>query len=114
VPTAVKYQTKLIQNVQGLRDIFSDDEFEELAGARKELIKEISTHISAIKSKVKAMITARKECNVIEDAHKLAFAYDEKVRPFLDDIRYNIDKLELIIDNEIWPLPKYRELLFNN
>ena len=114
VPTAVAYQTRLIQNVQGMRDIFSDEEYEELAGARKELIKEISGHISAIKAKVKEMVEARKECNVIEDGHKLAFAYDQKVRPFLDDIRYNIDKLELIVDNEIWPLPKYRELLFNN
>ncbi|NOU61838.1 glutamine synthetase III [Marinifilum caeruleilacunae] len=114
VPTAVAYQTKLIQNVQGLRDIFSADEFEELAGARKELIKEISGHISSIKAKVKGMVEARKECNVIEDGHKMAFAYDQKVRPFLEDIRYHIDKLELVVDNEMWPLPKYRELLFNN
>jgi glutamine synthetase len=114
VPTAVAYQTKLIQNVQGLRDIFADEEFEELASARKDLIKEISGHISSIKSKVKGMIQARKECNVIEDTHKLAFAYDQKVRPYLDDIRYHIDKLELVVDNEMWPLPKYRELLFNN
>lgn len=114
VPTAVAYQTKLIQNVQGLRDIFAADEFEELAGARKELIREISSHISSIKSKVKGMVEARKECNVIEDGHKMAFAYDQKVRPFLEDIRYHIDKLELVVDNEMWPLPKYRELLFNN
>ncbi|MDQ2179212.1 glutamine synthetase III [Marinifilum sp. D714] len=114
VPTAVAYQTKLIQNVQGLRDIFSADEFEELAGARKELIREISGHISSIKAKVKGMVEARKECNVIEDGHKMAFAYDQKVRPYLEDIRYHIDKLELVVDNEMWPLPKYRELLFNN
>ncbi|GAB7085905.1 glutamine synthetase III [Marinifilum fragile] len=114
VPTAVAYQTKLIQNVQGLRDIFAADEFEELAGARKELIREISSHISSIKSKVKGMVEARKECNVIEDGHKMAFAYDQKVRPYLEDIRYHIDKLELVVDNEMWPLPKYRELLFNN
>ncbi|WP_421920728.1 glutamine synthetase III [Marinifilum sp.] len=114
VPTAVAYQTKLIQNVQGLRDIFSEEEFQELAGARKELIKEISGHISSIKAKVKGMVEARKECNVIEDGHKMAFAYDQKVRPFLEDVRYHIDKLELVVDNEMWPLPKYRELLFNN
>lgn len=114
VPTAVAYQTKLIQNVQGLRDIFSAEEFEELAGARKELIREISGHISSIKAKVKGMVEARKECNVIEDGHKMAFAYDQKVRPYLEDIRYHIDKLELVVDNEMWPLPKYRELLFNN
>ncbi|WP_282015712.1 glutamine synthetase III [Marinifilum flexuosum] len=114
VPTAVAYQTKLIQNVQGLRDIFSAEEFENLAGARKELIREISGHISSIKAKVKGMVEARKECNVIEDGHKMAFAYDQKVRPYLEDIRYHIDKLELVVDNEMWPLPKYRELLFNN
>nr|WP_320117359.1 glutamine synthetase III [uncultured Marinifilum sp.] len=114
VPTAVAYQTKLIQNVQGLRDIFSPEEFEELAAARKGLIKEISGHISAIKAKVKGMVDARKTCNVIKDGHDMAFAYDQKVRPYLDDIRYHIDKLELVVDNEMWPLPKYRELLFNN
>lgn len=114
VPTAVAYQTKLIQNVQGLRDIFSAEEFENLAGARKDLIREISGHISSIKAKVKGMVEARKECNVIEDGHKMAFAYDQKVRPYLEDIRYHIDKLELVVDNEMWPLPKYRELLFNN
>jgi len=114
VPTAVAYQTKLIQNVQGLRDIFSNSEFEELASARKDLIKEISGHISSIKAKVKEMVEARKDCNVIDDGHKMAYAYDQKVRPYLEDIRYHIDKLELIVDNEMWPLPKYRELLFNN
>ena len=114
VPTAVAYQTKLIQNVQGLRDIFSNSEFEELASARKDLIKEISGHISSIKAKVKEMVEARKDCNVIVDGHKMAYAYDQKVRPYLEDIRYHIDKLELIVDNEMWPLPKYRELLFNN
>ncbi|MFA9371540.1 MAG: glutamine synthetase III [Labilibaculum antarcticum] len=114
VPTAVAYQTKLIQNVQGLRDIFTNSEYEELSFARKELIKEISGHISSIKAKVKEMINARKECNVLEEGMEMAMAYDEKVRPYLDAIRYHIDKLELVVDNEMWPLPKYRELLFNN
>jgi glutamine synthetase len=112
VPTAVAYQTTLINNVRGLREIFSDEEFNELAGARKNLIKEISGHISSIKAKVKEMIEARKVCNVMANGPEKAFAYDEKVRPYLDDIRYHIDKLELIVDNDIWPLPKYRELLF--
>jgi glutamine synthetase len=113
VPTAVDYQTKLIHNVQGLKEIFSDAEFGELAGSRIELIKEISTHTSAIKKLRKEMIEARKECNAMEDSKDRAFGYDEKVRPFLEQIRYHIDKLELIVDDEIWPLPKYRELLFN-
>ncbi|MDM8160821.1 glutamine synthetase III [Labilibaculum sp. K2S] len=114
VPTAVAYQTKLIQNVQGLRDIFTNSEYEELSGARKELIKEISVHISSIKAKVREMIDARKACNVLKEGMEMATAYDEKVRPYLSSIRYHIDKLELVVDNEMWPLPKYRELLFNN
>jgi len=113
VPTAVAYQTQLIQNVQGIRDIFSEKEFNELAYARKELIKTISGHITSIKAKVAEMTEARKKCNSIESETEKAFAYDKEVRPYLDDIRTHIDKLELIVDNEMWPLPKYRELLFS-
>ncbi|MBS2212948.1 glutamine synthetase III [Carboxylicivirga mesophila] len=112
VPTGIQYQTELIHNVQGMRDIFDEKEFKELAGARKELIKTISGHISTIKAKTADMIEARKKCNVIESETEKAYAYDKEVRPYLDEIRYHIDKLELIVDNEMWPLPKYRELLF--
>jgi glutamine synthetase len=112
VPTAVKYQTMLLENVRNIKEVFSADEFEQLAGARKDLIREISAHISAIKSKRYDMIEARKKANVIEDIVDKAKSYDETVFPFLADIRYHIDKLELIVDNELWPLPKYRELLF--
>jgi glutamine synthetase len=112
VPTAVQYQTTLLANVRNMKEVFSPEEFEELAGARKELIKEIGGHISAIKAKVKEMVEARKVANVIEGHVEKAKAYDKAVRPYLNDIRYHIDKLELIIDNELWPLPKYRELLF--
>ncbi|QZE14390.1 glutamine synthetase III [Halosquirtibacter laminarini] len=112
VPTAIQYQTTLIENVKGLRDIFSPEEFEEMSAARKDLIKEISCHISSIKLKVKEMVDARKEANKINNEREKATAYDETVRPFLDEIRYHIDKLELVVDNELWPLPKYRELLF--
>ncbi len=112
VPTAVKYQTSLIDNVKGLKDIFGDD-FKTIAGNRIELIKEISDHITSIKQLVNEMIEARKKANVISDQVELATTYDKNVKPFLDKIRYHIDKLELIIDDEMWPLPKYRELLFN-
>jgi glutamine synthetase len=112
VPTAIAYQTTLIENVKGLKLIFSDEEFNELAGARKDLIKEISNHISNIKSKTKEMIEARKVANVIEHSRERALAYEQNVKPYLEDIRYHIDKLELVVDNELWPLPKYRELLF--
>ena len=104
--------TTLIDNVKGLRDIFNDIEYERLAGARKEMIVTISDHISNIKKLVNEMIEERKKANVIEDSYKKALAYENKVKPYLDEIRYHIDKLELIVDNEIWPLPKYRELLF--
>ncbi|MCG6185997.1 glutamine synthetase III family protein [Maribellus maritimus] len=112
VPTAVEYQTMLLENVKNLKEVFSADEFNSLAGARKELIKEIGEHISAIKALRKEMIEARKVANVVEDVKEKAKAYDTNVKPFLDEIRYHVDKLELIVDNEKWPLPKYRELLF--
>ncbi|HKK82527.1 MAG TPA: hypothetical protein VJ909_09775, partial [Prolixibacteraceae bacterium] len=112
VPTAVKYQTQLVENVQGLKEVFGD-EFKTLAGNRIEIIREISDHITNIKNKVNEMIDARKKANKIEDPTDLAYAYDNEVRPYLEDIRYHIDKLELIVDDELWPLPKYREMLFN-
>jgi glutamine synthetase len=112
VPTAIRYMTSLIDNVKGLREIFSNSEFEKLASARKLMIIDISDHISNVKKLVHEMVEARKKANVIEDSYKKALAYEKTVKPFLDEIRYHIDKLELIVDNEIWPLPKYRELLF--
>jgi glutamine synthetase len=113
VPTAVKYQTMLIENVKGMKDVFGEKEFKNLAIGRIELIEEIGKHISYIKAKVGEMIEARKVANIIEDEHEKAVAYSETIFPFLDEIRYHVDKLELIVDDEIWPLPKYRELLFN-
>jgi len=112
VPIAITYMTSLIENVKGLKEIFNNTEFERLAGARKEVIVVISDHISMIKKLVNEMVEARKKANVIEDNYKKAIAYESKVKPYLDDIRVHIDKLELLVDNEMWPLPKYRELLF--
>lgn len=112
VPVAIDYQTILLKNVKNIKKVFSAEEFESLAGARMELIREIGSHISAIKAKRKEMIEARKRANIIENVIDKAYAYEREVKPFLDDIREHIDKLELIVDNEKWPLPKYRELLF--
>ncbi|MFV0268773.1 MAG: glutamine synthetase III, partial [Draconibacterium sp.] len=112
VPTAVEYQTMLLQNVKYLKDVFDAEEYESMAGGRLDLIREIGNHVSAIKAKRKEMTETRARANKIEDIHKRARVYNEEVRPFLDDIREHIDKLELIVDNEKWPLPKYRELLF--
>lgn len=112
VPVAVKYQTMLLENVRYMKEVFTDAEFEEMASGRKNLIKEIGRHVSTIKAKVNDMVEARKKANVIDDVIEKAKAYDETVFPYLADIRYHIDKLELVVDNELWPLPKYRELLF--
>jgi glutamine synthetase len=112
VPVGIEFQTSLVKNVQGLKELFSDAEYKELATARLELIKEVGGRISSIKSKVKEMVEARKVANKIDDVHEKALAYSEKVLPYFEEIRYQIDKLELVVDNEMWTLPKYRELLF--
>jgi glutamine synthetase len=112
VPTAVQYQTMLLDNVKNLKLVFGEEEYTALSAGRIELIREIGGHVSSIKAKVKEMIEARKLANVIESEKAKAFAYESNVKPYLDDIRNHIDKLELIVDNELWPLPKYRELLF--
>jgi glutamine synthetase len=112
IPTAISYQTSLLENIKNVKEVFGAEYLETVAEGRLELIKEIGGHISAIKAKVGDMVEARKVANVIESAKEKAVAYEASVRPFLDDIRYHIDKLELIVDNELWPLPKYRELLF--
>jgi len=112
VPIAIEYQTMLLENVRNMKEVFTAEEFKEFATNRIDLIKEIGMHISAIKTLRKEMIEARKSANVIIDAVSKAKAYDTLVKPYLEEIREHIDKLELIIDDEKWPLPKYRELLF--
>jgi glutamine synthetase len=111
VPTAVKYQNILIENVRGLKDIFGND-FKKYAKEQLALIQEISGHIEAINSGVTKMTNERKKANTIEDSVKRADVYCNKVKPLFDVIRYSCDKLELLIDDELWPLTKYRELLF--
>jgi len=113
VPTAVKYQNRLMENVLGLKEIYGE-EYKTLAGNRIELIKEISDHVTAIKIGVNEMVEARKKANKLGDEKEKSRAYSKSVFPFLDKIRHHIDKLELIVDDEIWPLPKYRELLFSS
>jgi len=112
LPTAIRYQSELSTNILGLKEILGEQEFKEIASAMIERVKEISSHISAIKTKVYEMVEERKKANKIDDTRKKAELYSKKVFPYLDNIRYHIDKLELIVDNDIWPLPKYRELLF--
>lgn len=107
IPAAVNYQNKLISNAEGLQDIGLEEE----AKFFIDIIKGISQHILAIKTNVDEMVEARKEANELEGYHK-SVAYCEKVKAYFDVIRYNVDKLELIVDNEEWPIVKYRELLF--
>ena len=87
-------------------------EFKKHSAVQLRLIAEISDHIGIIQESVDKMIEARKKANKIEEAKKRAYAYADNVKPFFDTIRYNVDKLELLVDDEMWPLPKYRELLY--
>ncbi|HRB70449.1 MAG TPA: glutamine synthetase III [Flavobacterium sp.] len=111
IPTAIRYQNTLIENVKGLKEIFGK-EFETIGREQIGLIKEISEHIAAINAKVEEMTEERKNANELLEIEKQAEAYCEKVKPYFDVIRYHSDKLELLVDNEIWTLTKYRELLF--
>ena len=111
IPTAIKYQNVLIKNVRGLKEIFGKD-FEKHSKEQLEIIKEISEHIELINSNITQMIDSRKRVNKLESAQEKADGYCDEVKPFFDMIRYHCDKLELVVDDEIWPLTKYRELLF--
>ncbi|GAA4269853.1 glutamine synthetase III [Hyunsoonleella aestuarii] len=111
VPTAVKYQNILIENVKGLKEIF-EEKYNAVSKEQINLIEEISNHIEGINVNVTKMIGERKKANVINDLEKKAHKYCFNVKPLLDDIRYHCDKLELLVDDELWPLTKYREMLF--
>jgi glutamine synthetase len=111
IPTAVRYQNTLIENVAGLKNIFGE-EYMPLAEEQIKMIRKISEHIEAIHGMVDNMINERKKANRIADPAEKADAYCREVKPYFDTIRYHCDKLELMIDDELWPLTKYRELLF--
>ncbi|HEY9115601.1 MAG TPA: glutamine synthetase type III, partial [Bacteroidales bacterium] len=112
LPTAIHYQNRLIENARGLKEVLDSKSYVKLSRNQLNTIKEISDHISAIKDSVEEMVEARKKANIIEDMTKQAFAYKDTVKVHFDTIRYHVDKLELLVDDELWPLPKYRELLF--
>ena len=111
IPTAIKYQNTLIENVKGLKEIFGS-EFENIAKEQIILIKKISKNIEGINRNVAEMIDQRKAANLIEDPQSMAEMYCDKVKPYFEEIRNYCDKLELLVDDEIWPIAKYRELLF--
>ena len=114
LPTALHYQNHLIKNVQGLKDIFSPAEFKESASVQLGMIKGISKHVKTVQETTEKMIVERKRINKLEDPKQKANEYADIVKPLFDVIRYSVDKLEIMVDDEIWPLPKYRELLFNH
>ena len=109
LPAAIIYQNKLIDNVKGLKDIGLE---ETTYQAQIELIRKISSHVNAIKTNANEMLEERKRANAIEDIREKSIAYDEKVKAYFDTIRYHVDKLEQLVDDAQWPLPKFRELLF--
>ncbi len=112
VPVATEYQSKLIDNVFKMKGLFCEEEAASLSSENIALIKKIAEHTSYIKEHVDAMVAARKVANKIADEREKAITYHDTIAPMLEQIRYHIDKLELIVDDQMWTLPKYRELLF--
>ena len=112
IPTAIRYQNLLTDNVVKLKTIFGEKEYLANTKTQIEMIQEISDRIAIIKTSVDEMTEERKKANVIEDHRQQAIQYCEKVIPYFETIRYNVDKLELLVDDDQWPLPKYREILF--
>jgi glutamine synthetase len=112
IPAAVEYQNKLITNVKGLVDIFGEKAGKKNAKAQIEILEQVSTHVNEIRLGAQKMLEERKIANKIEDAELKAIAYCDDVKKYFDQIRYHVDKLELLVEDELWPLPKFRELLF--
>ncbi len=112
IPVVLHYQSLLLSNITKLKETFSPEEYEDLSAEPRRLVRKISKHVNAVTRMTDEMIEARKKANVITDYRSKAIAYHDTVVPFLDDIREHIDELELMVDNQMWPLPKYRELLF--
>lgn len=111
IPVATRYQSLLLDNVMKIKSIFDGDD-SGLAEQEKETIRKIAKHMYVIKDEVTKMVNARKDANKVENEREKAILYHDTVKPCMDVVRYHIDKLELMVDNEMWPLPKYRELLF--
>ena len=112
IPVATKYQNMLLDNVYKIKSLFPHEKGEKIAAQDMTMIENMAEHMQFIKDKVQEMIEARKVANKIESQREKAIAYHDTVVPYLERIRYHIDKLELMVDDEMWPLPKYRELLF--
>ena len=112
IPVATRYQSILVDNLVKIKALFGDHKSATLFGHDMDTIEGISMHMEAIKTEVEAMVEARKKANGCDNERQKAIMYHDNVAPQMETIRYHIDKLELMVDNEMWPLPKYRELLF--
>ena len=113
IPVAVRYQSVLLDNIAKLKETFGDDpEFRDMSEEPRRLVRKIAGHICAVTKKVDEMVEARKKANRLTDMREKAIAYHDQIVPMMEAIRYHIDKLELVVDDQIWTLPKYRELLF--
>ena len=112
IPVATHYQSKLIKNVQGMKEVFTQERAERLSSRNMKLIEEIAERTEKIEQLVEDLTEARRVANRIEDIHQRAIAYHDTVCPHMEAIRKEIDKLELIVEDGLWTLPKYRELLF--
>jgi len=112
IPAVLEYQNKLIQNIQGMMAVFGEKEGKAMASTQIDILKQVNLHLAAMKSASEKMLAERKKANSMEDVEEKALAYCDKVKVHFDEIRYHADKLELIVEDELWPLPKFRELLF--
>ena len=112
IPVATHYQSKLLKNVENMRSIFPKEKAETLSARNMKIIEEIAERTAIIEKGVEDLVNARKVANKIESEHDKAIAYHDTVAPLMESIRYHIDKLELIVEDDLWTLPKYREMLF--
>lgn len=112
IPAVLTYENKLFENIQGMMAVFGEKDGKVMAATQIEILKQVNLHLSAMKLASEKMLAERKKANSIEDVEKKALAYCDKVKVHFDEIRYHADKLELIVEDELWPLPKFRELLF--
>jgi glutamine synthetase len=112
IPTAIKFQNSLIENVLGIKELFPEDEYKIMSERQLVSIRKISGYIQQLREDFHALVSARKEANVISSYPERAEAYSKNVLPYISKIRTTVDKLEMLVDDELWPLPKYRELLF--
>ena len=112
IPTAIKFQNTLIENVRGIKELFDEEEYRQLSESQLMTIRKISGYIETLRKDTKELIDDRKIANKVEDITQKARLYYDNVLPMMTKIRTVVDKLEMLIDDELWPLPKYRELLF--